>query len=768
MPRFWYALIFSVAAFGASKRALLIGINQYEGGEVSAVPAKRSPSRKGLIAGDVRHWKFQNLEGAINDVNLIEAVLLSPAYGFQPADIVKLITPEATTADGILGALRRELVDTAGKDDIRLVYYSGHGNFIRNKALKNTRNEFDQTIVPSDQWQGAVDVRDKEIGKILWDAANKGVTVTFIADSCHSGSLTRGPEETRGRARSNSGARAGALGASFTEPLIDDPVEINPEAAGVLTLAAAQENEEALELRNEKNETHGALTLALVRALREEGPHASMDRVFERTWNYLQVENLPQTPILGGKGRSDKDLLGQPARAEPFSVLVKNASGGDALLGAGEAIGLYEGSELHSPTATLVVVKSLGLSEAVAKISPEGAPVKAGDRFEVTKWGSPAEPNLRVYIPPAASPDVIARAVEWITSLRDDLSIHWVADPVAERPTAILRWNFGAWLLDTLGKSVKTTDLGGSPSAVSVKRLLPPGARLFVKMPPSAALSAAIRVGAGTRYPGIERLKDADAQRADYRLYGRLTGRGVEYAWLEADADLPVGRAKPSSSLPPETTWFDGASDTAGASLTEYAVRLGKVRAWLTIAGRPGRTSFPYHLVLRKPGSNVNIRSVPLTGGEQYKMFLQLDPRFTGRIARRWVYVFAINQDGEGSLLFPRIESGNEGNRLPRVDNGDTPMAAAEPLIPLRDIEITPPWGTDTYIVISSLDAIPNLNVFNFAGAQSRGDQALGPTGNALQDLLNACGDSSRGDLTAKEPTEWSIERLPFQSVPKK
>ena len=185
-------LLVALPGFGATRRAVLIGINQYNpaDGKVSTDPAKKSPSRRALVSGDVRHWTFPNLKGAINDVNLIEGLLLAPDFGFQPNDIVKLITPERTTAEEILATLRRELVETAVSGDFRLVYYSGHGNFIRNAALKranpNTRNEFDQTIVASDQWQGAVDVRDKELSRILWDSARKGVIVTFIADSCHS------------------------------------------------------------------------------------------------------------------------------------------------------------------------------------------------------------------------------------------------------------------------------------------------------------------------------------------------------------------------------------------------------------------------------------------------------------------------------------------------------------------------------------------------------------------------------------------------------
>ncbi len=202
----WIAVLSGAATLchAATRRAVLIGINQYNppSGQPSSDPPKKSPSRKPLVSGDVRRWTYPDLDGAINDVNLIEGLLLAPDFGFQPDDIVKLITPEKTTADQILTTLRRELVENAAKGDIRLVYYSGHGNFIRNAALKranpNTRNEFDQTIVASDQWQGAVDIRDKEISQVLWDAAKKGVIVTFIADSCHSGSLTRGPSNTRG------------------------------------------------------------------------------------------------------------------------------------------------------------------------------------------------------------------------------------------------------------------------------------------------------------------------------------------------------------------------------------------------------------------------------------------------------------------------------------------------------------------------------------------------------------------------------------------
>jgi hypothetical protein len=808
MDRFYRLLILCIAVLsgagslcqGATRRAVLIGINQYNppSGQLSADPPKKSPSRKPLVSGDVRHWTYPDLEGAVNDVNLIEGLLLAPDFGFQPDDIVKLITPEKTTADQILTTLRRELVETASKGDIRLVYYSGHGNYIRNAALKranpNTRNEFDQTIVTSDQWQGAMDIRDKELSQILWDAAKKGVVVTFIADSCHSGSLTRGPSNSRGTSRSNSGVRSGADAAGFGEPLIDDPApidkatgkEINPEEAGVLTLAAAQENQEALELRTEQNETHGAMTTALVRAIREEGPHASMDRIFERMWNYMQAENLSQTPILGGTERGDKDLFGQPARQEPFSVIVKEVHGDEVVVRGGEAIGLYAGSELRrladaaaAQPVTLAITATSGLSQATARVNPAGTRVAIGDRFEVTKWAAPQEPNLRVYVPPAADAAMISQMAARLAPLFHDPSIHWIDDPTLESPTDILRWNSGAWVLDHIGAAVKTSDLGNSPSLADVKKMLANGARLFVLMPPDAAMSAAITLGEGTRYPGIQKLKDPDSQNADYRFYGRLTAAGIQYAWVQADAGSPAKQpasksAPAKSPLPVRTDWLDAKSENAAATLTEYAVRIGKVRAWLTLSGRPGQTEFPYQLVLRKAGSDASTHAPILYGGEQYKLFLQLDPQYKDTSAtRRWVYVFAISQEGKGTLLFPQFGSGNEGNHLPRAEKDERPTAPVTPAIRLLDepydLEIGEPWGTDTYIMISTKEAIPNPEIFDFEGVQStRGAGSRGSSGSPLQDLLEENGNSTRGAVAARSPGEWSIERITFQSAPKK
>lgn len=123
-------------------------------------------------------------------------------------------------------------------------------------------------------------------------------------------------------------------------------------------------------------------------------------------------------------------------------------------------------------------------------------------------------------------------------------------------------------------------------------------------------------------------------------------------------------------------------------------------------------------------------------------------------------------------MLFP-LGSGNEGNHLPRVDRDEKPSAPVSPLIRLLDqpydLEIGAPWGTDTYVLISTKDAIPNPNIFSFDGVQStKGAESREGSGSPLQDLLDSSGNSSRAAVAARAPSEWAIERLTLRSAEKK
>jgi len=131
------SLVIALAALGSaldgeSRRAILVGIDHYNPdatAQAQLLRVKSATVKRPVIEGDARYWRFDDLDGAVNDVSLMKAVLQS--LGFQ--DFV-VLTDRDATADAILRALQKNLVDDAQPGDLRLFYYSGHGNHVKNRA----------------------------------------------------------------------------------------------------------------------------------------------------------------------------------------------------------------------------------------------------------------------------------------------------------------------------------------------------------------------------------------------------------------------------------------------------------------------------------------------------------------------------------------------------------------------------------------------------------------------------------------------------------
>src|ERR1700733_13049006 len=238
-PVLFLALVTCIAA-AEQKSAVLIGINIYNPDHPQPPQSNAQPVPRPAARGDWSAWYFPNLHGAVNDVNLMQGILES--RGFKDLAILK---DQEATAQAILLTLQRKLIDETGSGDIRVVYYSGHGGTVLNQG-SHERDKLDQTIVPADHFRGNVpDIRDKELARILWKAGKKGVKVIFIADSCHSGGLSRGVWNERGMTRTARGAPAPdakPYPVQINDPATKDPEtgkEINPVDVGVVFLAAA-------------------------------------------------------------------------------------------------------------------------------------------------------------------------------------------------------------------------------------------------------------------------------------------------------------------------------------------------------------------------------------------------------------------------------------------------------------------------------------------------------------------------------------------------
>ncbi len=770
----WAFCLVSVMLHAQSRRAILVGIDNYNPDSSERARLERQPRGGGVLRpkaeGNATYWRFDNLDGAINDLALMKTALTDLGI----TDFVTLQNQEAT-ADAILAALRKNLLEDAKPGDVRIFYYSGHGNHVRNLASHEQGGE-DQTIVPADNWRDTPDIRDKEISRILWQAARKGVKVTFIADSCHSGSLTRGAWNAAGKARSSSGRRGGEGGNAPKELVVNDPADIDPatkepidpEKAGVLTLAAAQSSEEAREIDTEEG-AHGAFTWALAHALRYQGE--PMNRVFQRVSAEMHANGAQQQPVMGGTGRNNQDIFGTPADpAAGMRILVESVKGADIRLRGGKELGLYPDCVLKTaanPPVRLKITASKDLGSSTAQVVGAGV-VKAGDLLSVETWVTPPKANLRVFVPPAAPADVTQKTVAEMGKLRSDSSIQWLNDPTVAQPNEILSWNGSSWILESSPAQAKPADLGAAPTADQVKKLLTDHARFVMIVPPPPQLVAALHPPAAVELAK----KRADAQ---YWLCGRANGAAVEYAWTLPDAtDETASKMGDHLPLPLRTDWIAGGGDSeiqkAVLTLNEDSRKLARIRGWLTLEAPPADGAFPYRLALRDVDTGEFHTAGDVHDGEKFKLYLKADEAAlkNANLTRRWVYVFVIDSSGETQLLYPDATRGNEGNLQPYTMVNEKPKF--EPTIALPggdayDFSIGKPFGVDSYFLLTTQEAIDPA-VFNAEGVRTRGG-TRGGASDPLNELLSGVNTGTRGAKRPETPGTWSVEAQTIRSVAK-
>lgn len=128
------------------KRALLIGINQYDAKEET----------QNFATATTNGWL--PLHGCVNDVELQKELLIY-RFGFAPQDIVTLTDREATRSN-IADAISTHLVAQTLPNDLVIVHFSGHGSRLGNyntlvpvdsglpQSLDNLRDITEQ------EWQG--------------------------------------------------------------------------------------------------------------------------------------------------------------------------------------------------------------------------------------------------------------------------------------------------------------------------------------------------------------------------------------------------------------------------------------------------------------------------------------------------------------------------------------------------------------------------------------------------------------------------------------
>jgi hypothetical protein len=189
----------------AHDRALVIGINHYP-----FIP------KDGVQNGS-------DLAGSVPDAGHF-ADMLTTTLGYRPED-VKVLTDAEASRDGILGAFRSWLIDGTQPGDRVMFYYSGHGTQEWVPDGQGGRHAT-SSIVPADAKLTAENqisglIFGTDIGALIKQLGGRDVTI--VADSCHSGSISRDPRAPAKYAN----ARIRTL--TPTVPLNLDPHDVTDE-----------------------------------------------------------------------------------------------------------------------------------------------------------------------------------------------------------------------------------------------------------------------------------------------------------------------------------------------------------------------------------------------------------------------------------------------------------------------------------------------------------------------------------------------------------
>jgi hypothetical protein len=778
-------------AAAQARRALLIGIDTYQPAGTSA----QHPA--GCIYGRCELGAFENLDGAVNDAQAMADLLTSPKFGFPADNVVLLTNPGAphprpgvvvlpagqTSRDGILAALQKYLVDLPQRGDTVVFYDASHGSLrVNSKGSKLTvlvngsYVHADSTLVPADAYKGGFDVRDREITRIFNAALDKGIHLTAIFDSCHSGGISRGigpkyHERSLAFDSRDIGEAPDLLANGQPRPAPTERAD-NP----ALVLSAAQQDQTAKEmpLSATATEPHGAFTAALVEALQALPADTPASLLYQRVKAVLEGGSVPdQEPDLDAtSARRQQPLFGGTAAdsGKVRTAALQTDEDGSVWLDIGSVSGIGVGSEFTSMipdskgrTVTLRVTSLAGIARSsAAVVTPAGAKVAPGEVFELTKWSPAESAPLRVWHWPAnLSQDAILAAAAQVAAAGAAL----VSDPAEEPWTHILCWDGTNWTLQQAG-AASPISLGAPLTAQALKQHLPAGAKLWVNLPPSLELAA--KLAPDDRNSAVQAAPDLAG--AHYALAGVLTADGPAYAWFHK-SELAAGPPASVSTLhspgcsatsqyPVRSDWVPiidaSALDRGGAALNKFASLLAKVHGWLELADSPADASTAgYYSLALVPASG----ETPLTAdeparqGDLLKMALQSTDRV---VDKRWVYVLDIDCHGRGSVLYP----GNYAeNQFPSA--ADTGRQFVLP--GARTLRIGPPYGVDTLILLSTAQPLPDPYVLNFEGVAQRGSRGME---SPLQRLLNETSAGTRG-FPGEIPTNWGIGLITIRSVPK-
>ncbi len=308
----------------------------------SSEGSTQSRKKLALLVGidDYLSDKVSDLGGCVNDVMDMKQLLISK-FDFDNKDI-RILKDKQATHKGIVKAFQDHLIKKAEKDAIVVFHYSGHGSqMIDALGDKGDENDgYDETIVPYDsRTQDIFDISDDELNGLFTMLTDKTDNVTFILDSCHSGTGTRG----LGRVRfvmPDERIPPPAQDYALSTRSIDKTDERLENHKYVL-ISGCRADELSYELRGKKR---GALSYYLTKEIRNSGKASLTYRdIMDQVKAMVTAENGTQHPQLEGAGMDNYVFSDKFSLAKAH--ILASPDGDSVIFDAGHVHGFTRGSK---------------------------------------------------------------------------------------------------------------------------------------------------------------------------------------------------------------------------------------------------------------------------------------------------------------------------------------------------------------------------------------------------------------------------------------
>lgn len=374
--------------------ALLIGIDQY------------LPN----ILSDGSH--YASLNGCVRDIALV-GQFLKEKLKLTDDHIFTLTAPNDAPAspaqrserlptyENITAALR-SLTVVAQTGDQVYIHYSGHGGRTQTlfPQLKG-KHGLDEALVPTDiGLPSGQYLRDVELAYILKAMVDKGLIVTVVLDSCHSGGATRGQSgaTVRGLSAIDRTPRPAESKIASYDALLQVYSSFSagtasqasagsgwvPDVRGYVLLAACRASESAYEYAFAGQEKHGALTYWLLDSLKQPGTGLTYRQLHNRLIAKIHSQFEAQTPQLEGEGNRLVFGSAYAQRADAVNVMKFDRLRQQVVLNTGRAQAVDRGAQfaVYAPdTADFQVSDRLAIVEVI-KAGATDSRAKVIERFQ--------------------------------------------------------------------------------------------------------------------------------------------------------------------------------------------------------------------------------------------------------------------------------------------------------------------------------------------------------------------------------------------------